>query len=126
MRRELPRIRAAGADLCVIGSGTPDMARAFEKEYAEGITIFVDQGLKSFKAAGFKRSVMASIGPMAAVKVFRALARGHLPGRRQGDPWQQGGVLVVAPPGDLAYSYANDDSGDHAPIEEVLGALAKA
>lgn len=125
MRRELPRIRAAGADLYVVGSGTPDMARDFRATHAPGIGIFVDPELASYRAAGLRRSVAGSVGPGAAIRALRALARGHLPGRRQGDPWQLGGVLVIAPPGVVLFRHADRNSGDHAPVEAVLAALRR-
>lgn len=123
MRPHLEEIRGEGAELVVIGSGTPDMARDFQQQFARDIPVYVDQKRASFRAVGMKRGVCASIGPAAALKAFRALARGAWPGRVQGDPWQQGGALVVEPPGRIVWEYQSKDSGDHAPPAKLLAAL---
>jgi peroxiredoxin len=125
LRRDLDKIRAAGADLYVIGSGTPDMARDFERQYALDIPVLVDPERAAFRAAGLKRGVGTALRPSVVVSTVRALARGHLPGKVQGDPWQQGGVLVIAPPGRIVYEYASKASGDHPRSAAVLKALEK-
>ena len=43
-----------------------------------------------------------------------------------GDPWQQGGVIVVRPGGEIAYRFASRESGDHPRIDDVLAPLASA
>lgn len=41
----------------------------------------------------------------------------------QGDAFQNGGVLVVRPGGEVAYRYISEVSGDHPPVADVLAAI---
>ena len=126
MRQNLGTIRAKGADLHVIGCGLPAMAKDFERQYAIDTPILVDKTREAYKIAGFKRGVLRSMNPVAVLRMLRTLAAGYGIGKTQGDPWQQGGVLVVAPPGRIVYEYANGSPGDHPPLGDVLRALDKA
>ena len=51
---------------------------------------------------------------------LHARQKGFKQGRTQGDPWQQGGSLVIAPGGEVLYHYVSATPGDHAPPEELL------
>jgi hypothetical protein len=45
-------------------------------------------------------------------------------GRTQGDQWQQGGVLVIAPGGDVLFAHASGAPGDNATVDDILTAIA--
>ena len=62
----------------------------------------------------------------AAWRSIGPLRRGMRQGRTQGDPWQQGGVLVIARGGAILWSQASDGPGDNASADQILKALAKA
>ena len=42
-----------------------------------------------------------------------------------GDPQQHGGVFVVTPRGEFAYSYVSEVAGDHPDPEDVVQALER-
>jgi hypothetical protein len=120
------RIRAAGADLHVIGSGTPNFIAGFRETTKFDGSILSDPSLKSYQAAGLLRSGWRTFHPMAAVSAARALARGNMQGRTQGDNFQQGGVVVILPPGEIAYAHVSKHAGDNASGDEVATALEAA
>ena len=43
----------------------------------------------------------------------------------EGDPWQLGGTLVVAPGDRIVYRWRNANVDDDAPIDDVIAALAR-
>ncbi len=125
MRDVLPQIHEARAELVVIGSGSPDQAKWFREDLGLTIPIYVDPSLGSFKAAGLKYGMMLNFNPRSARHAMRALRAGHRQTRTKGDPKQQGGTVVVAQGGKVLYAYADAEAGDHAPVSEVLNALAR-
>lgn len=107
----------------IVGSGTPEQARAFrEQEDVQG-TLVTDPTLEAYRLAGMKRGVMRVFNPKSAVSMFRALGRGHLQGITAGDTWQQGGVLVVAG-GRLRLQHAASEAGQPTDFSRVVDALA--
>lgn len=123
MRDALPEIRRRGADLVVIGSGRPWLAKAFQQEQGIDFPLLTDPDLIAYKAAGLQRSRAALLKP----KVVGAGIRAYKDGFRQtavaGDPWQNGGVFVIRPPGHVLFEQRSDSPGDHADPAAVLAAL---
>lgn len=126
MKPHLPAIRAAGAEMVVIGSGTPFYAQGFIEDFHPDCPVFVDPKLEAYAAAGMRRGIGTVMNPQAALQAVKFLAQGHLQGSTQGDPWQEGGVLIVTPPGKLAYSYISQYAGDHPEPDAVMAALKTA
>ena len=128
LRSRLSDIRSLGADLVIVGSGAPMFAHAFiEDEHLEGITVLTDEKLAAYKLFDFRRSVLHTLfAPRRWNVAVRAFREGHRQHRTQGDAWQQGGVIVVRPGGELLYRYASREAGDHPPVDEVLAPLRSA
>jgi hypothetical protein len=124
LHRGIDRIRAAGAEVHVIGNGSPSFIDGFREETGWDGAIYTDPSLEVFARAGMKRGVMSTLRPMAAVRSIRTLARGFRQGRTQGDQWQQGGVLVVMPDGAIRWRHASESPGDNASVDEIERALA--
>lgn len=124
LHRRIQDIRAAGAELVVIGNGAPHFIAGFREVTGYDGPLYTDPSLAAYRAARFKRSAWRLVHPKAALHAARALSRGFLQGRTQGDAAQQGGVLVVRPSGEVVYRYASAMSGDHPDLDEVLAALA--
>jgi len=128
LHHESGRIHAAGGELVVVGSGTPNFVAGFrETTHLDG-PIYCDPGLASYRAAGLKRGVWRTINPLGIAYGVRALVRGNLQGRTQGDATQQGGVLVILPPspGRIVYEHVSQVAGDNAAAAEVVSALEAA
>jgi hypothetical protein len=128
LHRDRDAFEEAGVELAVIGQGTPRHAKAFAEDQGLDLTLLVDPDRKTYEAAGAK---MASVGelfsPRVALRGLRAVAKERVvQGRTIGHPAQLGGVLVVAPDGEVAWSHLANDAGDNAPNEVVLDAARKA
>ncbi len=124
LRDALPRIEALGAGLVIIGNGSPEAARTFAEQHAGGLAVYTDPSRESYRAAGFTRSLKATFSPRMIASALRARRGGARQGRLQGDPLQQGGVLVIGPGGELLHRHASRFGGDHQEVEEVLEALS--
>jgi hypothetical protein len=126
LRHQIDAIHAAGGELVVLGSGTPNFMAGFREQTDWRGPLYSDPTLASYRAAGLQNAMWRNFTPLGAVFAVRALARGHMQGRTQGDPSQQGGVLVILPPGRIVYEHISKLAGDNAPAPEVAQALAAA
>ena len=117
-------IRRRGAELIVIGNGPPFFAEAFKKDLAFEGPMYTDPSLETYRAAEMKRSVGRTLSLASAKKAIGALKGGFMQTRTRGDPWQLGGVVVINRDGEVTYRQASDHPGDHAPVEELLRAVA--
>lgn len=124
MRDRWPDLRAAGASLAIIGSGSADFARAFREDLALApeIVVLVDPTLRSYHAAGLRRGRKELASLRLAPNAWRAWRSGFRQGAVQGDPFQLGGVLVVRPGGVVTYRHADRVAGDHASIDDLIAA----
>ncbi|MEQ9497743.1 MAG: peroxiredoxin-like family protein [Deltaproteobacteria bacterium] len=116
-------IRAKGADLVAIGNGGKRFARAFMEERDVRFPIYVDPERVTYQAADMRRSLRSTFSPRTLKNGLRAMSSGHLQGATKGDPWQQGGVLVIAPGGETRLAYLSEEAGDHPSIDAILAVL---
>jgi len=124
LHRDRKKFEAAGARLVVIGQGTPDQARHFLESQKLEIPIYVDRSRESYQAAGTKIATFDELlGPrMVAKGAVEAARNGVHQGKTVGHPAQLGGVLVIAPGGEIVYAHLADDASDNPPNSEVLAA----
>jgi hypothetical protein len=123
LHRHIDEIHAAGAELYVIGNGSPSFIDGFREATGWDGALYTDPSLEVYKAAGLKRGVLKTFHPRSAIAALGALKDGFRQGRTQGDEWQQGGVLIVAPGGDVLWSHVSDHAGDNAGANEIIAAL---
>jgi hypothetical protein len=123
LHRSADAFQKANANLIVIGNGSPSFIAGFREQTLFDGPIYTDPTLATYRAAELKRSVIRTLDPRSLWKGAKALAEGHRQGRTQGDTWQQGGVLVVAPSGDVRWQHASDLPGDNASAAQILSAL---
>jgi hypothetical protein len=126
LHRKIDLIRTAGAEVSLIGNGSPSFIAGFREETGWDGRIYTDPSLAVYKAAELKRGVVKTFDPRALGTTVRAFARGFRQGRTQGDTWQQGGVLVVMPGGEIRWHHASDRPGDNATAEQIAAALTPA
>lgn len=123
-RPHLKGLAEAGADLAIVGSGWPAAAQAFRELLdLPTLKVYCDKDRRAYQAAGFKRGILRTFNPLTVLHYLRAMVRGQRQGKLEGDPWQQGGVLVVGTDGAIAYRYASRVAGDHPPPARVVKAL---
>jgi len=126
LHREIQSIRDAGAQVFVIGNGSPSFIEGFREQTHYDGAIYTDPSLAAYQAAQLKRGVLKTFNPLALGKTVGAFMRGHRQGLTQGDTWQQGGVLVVKPGGDILWHHASDRPGDNAEPSQIVAALKSA
>ena len=129
LHRDRDEFDAAGAELALIGSGTPKQARHFLDQYdLGGLRLLVDQKRETYKAAGTKVGGVSDLfAPQVVLKGLRAAASERIvQGPTRGSAGQLGGVLVIAPGGAITWSHQAIDASDNPPNSEVLGAVREA
>lgn len=123
MRRADPELLAAGAEVRFVGTGLPAMAAAFAAEWAGPHPVLSDPTRAVFAAAGMRRSLFATLHWRLFVNAWRAFRSGFRQGKVQGDPWQQGGVLVLDAQGAVRHRQVDRAGGDVLDLEAVLAAV---
>lgn len=123
LHRDIGKIHGAGAELYVIGNGTPSFIAGFRDETHYAGPIYTDPSLAVYKAAELKRGVTKTFDPRALGATFKAFRSGHRQGKMQGDAWQQGGVLVIGTDGGVRWHHASDRPGDNASATQIATAL---
>ena len=129
LHRDREKFDAAGAALVVVGQGTPRHAQHFREQFdLDGLEILVDPDREAYKLAGTKvGTVTELLGPRSMMSgIKRAASERMVQGPTQGHPAQLGGVLVVAPGGEVAWSHLAENAGDNPPNDRVLAAVKEA
>lgn len=128
LRPHAEEFERRGAKLVVIGNGWPAMARDFaaKAKLPPSVTLLTDPSLQSYVEAGLKRSALLTLGPKGWLPYLRTLKRGFRQGRVAGDPWQQGGAVVVAPSGEVLYRFVSAGPPHQPAPADLLASLRKA
>jgi hypothetical protein len=120
------QLAAAGAELAVIGNGAPRFLAGFRETTGYPGRLYTDPDLVVYRAFRLRRGLTTVARPSVVGHAVRAMRGGFRQGWTQGDPLQQGGVLVVGTDGELAYRYASSEAGDHPPLAPILAAARRA
>ncbi|MGE3414062.1 MAG: SelL-related redox protein [Dehalococcoidia bacterium] len=124
LRRIIPDLSRAGVGVAIIGNGTPLMAQAFVEETGLDVPLFTNPGREVYEALGARRpSAVALLDPRVWLNGARAVARGYLPRRVQGDAAQLGGVFLILPGGSIHYAYRSERGGDYPANAAILNAV---
>jgi hypothetical protein len=110
-------------NLAIVGNGTLAHAQDFDKTHGKGLRSLVDSKKQTYRALGFRHGVRYTLGPASLARGIDAMSRGFRQVNTQGDPFQQGGTLVVAAGGRPVLFQRARFAGDHASLEEVLAAV---
>jgi peroxiredoxin len=120
LRDRLDEVHSEGAELVFIGNGSADQAAAFARDRVPGCPVYTDPSLTTYQALGMTRSVRATLGLRSVLAGARATLQGHRQASLQGDPWQQGGMFVVARGGKVVYSQLNRSAADRPDLDAAL------
>lgn len=129
MRTFIPEIHQSGAELVIIGNGKPHHADAFRADLKLETPLYVDPKMGTYRALNLKYGIWRTFDPlslkgwMTALTAFRAGFRNK---KVTGDPWQQGGLFLVMPNGQVPYHYISKNAGDLPPVDDVMAALRTA
>jgi len=126
LQRAQSEIEAAGADLVVVGNGSPSFIAGFRERTGFAGTVYTDPERNAHRALKLKRSVRSTIGLRTMAKAMKAYRAGNRQKSTQGDGFQQGGVFVVAAGGALVYEQRSEYAGDQPPVEEIIEAAREA
>jgi len=122
--KRLPKVEALGAGLAVVGLGNPGFAKGFRESTGYVGPLFVDGEGVAYRAAALGRLRPWHLFSVRMIRnAMRAKKEGFRQSKVEGDPWQLGGTLVVAPGDRVLYAWRNRNADDDAPIEAVLAAL---
>ena len=117
-------IDAAGGSIAVVGLGSPLFAKGFRESTHDTGPLFVDAEGLAYRAVAMGRLRLWNLFNFRMLRnALRARKQGFRQGKVEGDPWQLGGTLVVAPGDRLVYAWRNKNVDDDAPIDDVIAAL---
>lgn len=123
LHRDIDKIHAAGAELVLIGNGAPHFIAGFRELTGFRGPIYTDPSLEVFRAAHLQRGVARTLNPLSLGHAVKAFAHGSRQGNVEGDAWQQGGTLVIAPGGEVRWQHVSKRPGDNASNAQILSAL---
>lgn len=124
MRDLYADLRAAGAEVVAVGTGNPQLARAFVDDYRIPYPVLVDGDAVAARAAQVTRTgFLRMFHPASWAGTRRAWGRGHRIGAAGSRVTQLGATFVVGPGARLRYVHHDAHSADHAPPEEIFAAL---
>ena len=121
MRRERHRFTEAGAQVVLVGMGTPAESNAFAAKYDVPYPIVSDPGKLMYRTFDLKRMApWGFLAPEVILKGVSAMARGHHMGLPQGDVRQLPGVFVINTAGEIVFSHYAADAADHPAVAVIL------
>jgi hypothetical protein len=121
----MEELRKRGAEPIVIGNGPVQFAAQFKKDIGFEAELYTDPSRETYRAAELKRGIASAAGLGSIAAGIKALSQGFMQTRTRGDALQLGGVLIIDREGRLLYRQASKYAGDHAPLEELLQAVAR-
>jgi peroxiredoxin len=126
LRRERRRFAEAGAQVVLVGMGTPAESNAFAAKYDVPYPIVCDPGKIVYRTFDLKRMApWGFLAPDVVLKGVSAMARGHHMGLPQGDVRQLPGVFVISTAGKIVFSHYAADPADHPAVAVILEAVKK-
>ncbi len=126
MRDVRERINDAGAEIVIVGSGSPEQAGWFVEDFDIPMPVYSDPSLSVYKAVGAKQSWWSTLNPRVMLNSVRAMRGGFRQTKRRGVPNQQGGVFVIRPDGSVPYAYLSSEAGDHPDPADIAAAVEAA
>ena len=128
MRSRYDEITEAGAEVVAIGTGDQRYAQAFVTEEAVPFPVLVDDDGAAARAASIKKvnPFTLVLDPRAAVGALQAWREGHRVRKSGKRVNQLGATFVVGPGSRVHYEHLDEHTADHAPLDQVLAAVADA
>lgn len=123
LRDHRQAILDAGVGVAAIGTGNPEMARAFRDEREIEFPLLLDEELRSYRAIGAGRATLGQLArPAMLAAGLRTLRGGHRQGKTGTHPLILGAIHVIRPDGSVPFAWLNTDPADNAPVKEALAA----
>ena len=129
LREIVSNIHSFGAELVIVGSGSPQMAGFFAEDYAIATPVLTDPQRHVYAMLDTRRPPRwGFMDPRVAVRGLRAILQGHwqqFGNPDLGDETQLGGIFIVRPGGELPWAHRSAFAGDRPSIVDVLDALRR-
>ncbi|XP_006650537.3 prostamide/prostaglandin F synthase-like [Oryza brachyantha] len=135
LKDSMAKFEEGGAKLIAIGVGTPDKARILADRLPFPIdNLYADPDRKAYDVLGMYHGVGRTLFSPASAKIYSRLdyiKKATKNYTLEGTPanltgvLQQGGMLVFRGK-QLLYSWKDEGTGDHAPLDDVLNVCCKA
>jgi peroxiredoxin len=118
-------VTARGGEVIAIGTGDRRYAADFVEQEGIRFPVLVDDDARAATAASIRRKDMFTLifGPGSVKGMWRAHRAGHRVHKAGKRVNQLGATFVLGPGDEVLFQYEDLDSGDHAPLGEVLAAL---
>lgn len=107
----------------VVGNGTAPMANDFVTTHKISCPVFTDPSRHIYRELGMKR--MIGLNLKSVTRAISAFKDGHRQTKVQGDPWQQGGVVVFDNTGTVTLCIPDNEAGSELPWHDVHISLAE-
>lgn len=113
------------ATIVAVGTGDRRYAEDFVKTEGIDFMVLLDENAQAAQAASLKTATaLKLLSPSSLVGSFKAFRDGHRQKKLGKRPMQLGATFVIKPPGKLVYEHLDGSVEDHAPLSEVLAAIA--
>ena len=124
LRQKKQYFDRAGAQVVLVGMGTPEESAAFEMKFDIPFPLISDPKRRLYRTFGLKMlSALGLLSPSVAVKGILAITKGHTVGIPIGDVRQLPGVFIIDTDGRIVYSHFARDPSDHPDPDTILEAL---
>ena len=118
LAQALPLLTPHGLNAVVIGNGHPYMAQGFVDELQLPFEVYSDREAQAYQLAGMQRNFGLNV---TSVKhAWRSYRSGNRQTGVKGDPWQQGGVIVVNTEGQVIETLSDKSAGDYIDIPALV------
>ncbi|CAL4944162.1 unnamed protein product [Urochloa decumbens] len=131
LKDSMAEFESAGAKLIAIGVGTPDKARILADQLPFPVDyLYADPERKAYNVLGLYHGLGRTLFSPASAKIYSRLdyiKKATKNYTLEGTPanltgvFQQGGMFVFRGK-ELLYSWRDEGTGDHAPLDDVLSA----
>jgi len=124
LRRNKKNIEKAGAQVVLVGMGTPSESAEFAAKFNVPFPIVADPGKKLYRKFELKQmSTLGFFSPSVALKGVAAIVGGNGIGRPQGDVRQLPGVFIINTAGQIVFSHFSGNPADHPDLKTILAAF---
>ena len=113
------------AELVLVGNGEAHFISGFRETTRFDGKIYTDPSREVFNALGFSNNKRATFSPKVLLSGVKAFVKGHRQRGVQGDPWQQGGLLIVSKEQKINFYHAFKTAGEALPWEEIWHVLVR-
>jgi peroxiredoxin len=125
MAPHIDRIRSLGAELILVGNGSVEEARVFQAELQPTCPVLTDPSRQTYCTLGMRRGLHRVLRPAVLLRAVEARRQGFRQSRVAGDPYQQGGIVIIAGSREV-YRFISESPGDRPEPDTVMAALERA